>query len=34
MHFVTVKVTAQQHGDPQTPFARVDNLARARIVVL
>ena len=32
-HFVTVKVTTQQHGDPVTPFARVDNLARVRIVV-
>lgn len=32
-HFVTVKVTAQQDADGQTPFARVDNLARARVVV-
>ncbi|GAA5088053.1 hypothetical protein GCM10025760_09990 [Microbacterium yannicii] len=32
-YFVTAKVTAQQHGDPETPFARVDNLARVRIVV-
>ncbi|KQP70019.1 hypothetical protein ASF40_09280 [Microbacterium sp. Leaf288] len=32
-HFVSVKVTAQQHGDTETPFARVDNLARVRIVV-
>ncbi|MFH8249022.1 PKD domain-containing protein [Microbacterium sp. B2969] len=32
-HFVTVKVTAQQHGDTSTPFARVDNLARVRVVV-
>lgn len=32
-HFVTAKVTAQQDGDPETPFARVDNLARVRVVV-
>ncbi|MEU1972722.1 hypothetical protein ABZ477_13765 [Microbacterium sp. NPDC019599] len=32
-HFVTVRATSQQHGDPTTPFARVDNLARVRVVV-
>jgi hypothetical protein len=30
--FVTVRVSAQPDGDPSTPFARMDNLARARIV--
>jgi hypothetical protein len=32
-YFVTVRVTAQREDDPTTPFARVANLARARIVV-
>ncbi|MFH9616682.1 hypothetical protein ACH4MM_23675 [Streptomyces pratensis] len=32
-HFVTVRVSTQRDADPETPFARVDNLARARIVV-
>jgi len=31
-NFVTVRVSAQRDGDPSTPFARMDNLARARIV--
>jgi hypothetical protein len=30
--FVTVRVSAQPDGDTGTPFARMDNLARARIV--
>jgi hypothetical protein len=30
--FVTVRVSAQPDGDPRTPFARMDNLARVRIV--
>jgi hypothetical protein len=30
--FVTVRVSAQPDGDPGTPFARMDNLARARVV--
>jgi hypothetical protein len=30
--FVTVRVCAQPDGDPGTPFARMDNLARARVV--
>jgi hypothetical protein len=30
--FVTVRVSAQADCDPSTPFARMDNLARARIV--
>ncbi|MEV1025755.1 hypothetical protein [Streptomyces sp. NPDC050264] len=32
-HFVTVRVSAQRDADPETPFARVDNLDRVRIVV-
>jgi hypothetical protein len=32
-HFVTVRVSAQRDADPDTPFARVDNLDRVRIVV-
>jgi hypothetical protein len=32
-HLVGVRVSAQLDGDPETLFARVDNLARARIVV-
>ncbi|MEV7016000.1 hypothetical protein [Streptomyces sp. NPDC093991] len=32
-HFATVRVAAQRDADPDTPFGRVDNLARARIVV-
>lgn len=32
-HFVTVRVSAQREGDPDTSFARIDNLARARVVV-
>ncbi|MFD5002978.1 Tat pathway signal sequence domain protein [Streptomyces mutabilis] len=32
--FVTVRVSVQRDADPDTPFARVDNLARARVVVL
>ncbi|MEU0741215.1 Tat pathway signal sequence domain protein [Streptomyces sp. NPDC006134] len=31
--FAAVRVSAQRDGDPVTPFARVDNVARARIVV-
>ena len=31
--FVTVRVAAQRDGDARTPFARVENLARARVVV-
>lgn len=32
-HMVTVRVSAQREGDPDTSFARIDNLARARVVV-
>jgi hypothetical protein len=30
--FVTVRVSAQRDGDPNTPFCRIDNIARVRIV--
>ncbi|WP_433832655.1 hypothetical protein ACQP2E_16695 [Actinoplanes sp. CA-015351] len=29
--FVAVRVSAQRDGDPHTPFARIDNVARARV---
>lgn len=32
-HFVTLRVAAQRGGDANTPFARIQNLGRARIVV-
>ncbi|MEU9348956.1 PKD domain-containing protein [Streptomyces sp. NPDC048278] len=32
-HFVTVRVSAQHEGDPTTVFARIDNIARVRVVV-
>lgn len=32
-YFVTARVTAQGEGDPSSPWARIGNLARARIVV-
>ncbi len=32
-HFVTVRVAALRDGDPTTPYARLQNLARARVVV-
>lgn len=32
-HFVTVCVSAQRDADREIAFARVDNLARARVVV-
>ena len=32
-HFVTLRVTLQREGAVGTPFARVHNLARARVVV-
>ena len=32
-HFVTVRVASQRDGDPSTPFARLSNLARTRVVV-
>ncbi len=33
-HFVTVRVRAQHERDSGTPFARVDNLGRVRVVVV
>jgi hypothetical protein len=32
-YFVTIKVESQRDGDPNTPFARIPNLARVRVVV-
>lgn len=32
-YFVTLRAAAQRNGDRQTPFARVQNLGRARVVV-
>jgi hypothetical protein len=32
-HFVTAKVVAQQDGDAESPFARLENLARVRVVI-
>ncbi len=32
-YFVVLRGTAQREGDPVTPFARVENIARARVVV-
>ncbi|MDR2858658.1 MAG: PKD domain-containing protein [Novosphingobium sp.] len=33
-HFAVIRIAAQREGDPDTPYARVLNLARARIVVV
>jgi hypothetical protein len=32
-YFVTVRVASERRGDQKTPFARIQNLARARVVV-
>lgn len=32
-YFPTVRVVSQRHGDDQTPFARIQNLDRVRVVV-
>ncbi|MEU1980361.1 PKD domain-containing protein [Nocardia sp. NPDC019395] len=32
-YFVTARVTSQPDGDPVTPYARIDNLARVRVIV-
>ncbi len=32
-HFVTVRIASHPDGDPSSPYARVENLARARIIV-
>ena len=33
-YFVTVRVASERDGDPATPYARILNLARARVVVV
>jgi hypothetical protein len=33
IYFPVIRVTSQREGDPNTPFARVQNLARVRVVV-
>ncbi|MCP3821363.1 hypothetical protein NLX86_25685 [Streptomyces sp. A3M-1-3] len=32
-YFSALRVTSQHQGDPTTPFARVQNLGRVRVVV-
>lgn len=32
-YFVVLRGTSQREGDPTTPFARVENIGRARVVV-
>ncbi|WP_054109113.1 PKD domain-containing protein [Novosphingobium sp. AAP83] len=32
-YFVTIKAFSQRQGDPKTPYARIPNLARVRVVV-
>ena len=32
-YFVVLRGTSQREGAPNTPFARVENIARARVVV-
>jgi len=32
-YYAAVRVTSQREGDPGTPFARVQNLGRVRVVV-
>ena len=32
-YFVTLKAEAQRNGDAATPFARLPNLGRVRVVV-
>lgn len=32
-YFSVLRATSQREGDPQTPYARVKNLARVRVVV-
>ena len=31
--FIAVRVSSQHDGDAATPFGRIDNVARARVVV-
>ena len=33
VHFVTLRVASQRDGDSGTPFARIQNLGRARVIV-
>ena len=33
IYFPVLRATSQREGDPKTPFARVQNLGRARVVV-
>jgi hypothetical protein len=32
-YFPAIRVTSQREGDPNTPFAKVQNLGRVRVVV-
>jgi PKD repeat protein len=32
-YFVTLRVTSQREGDAKTPFARIRNLGRVRVIV-
>jgi len=32
-YFPVLRATTQRQGDPNTPFARVDNIGRVRVVV-
>jgi hypothetical protein len=32
-YFPVLRATSQRQGDPATPFARIDNIGRARVVV-
>ena len=32
-HFPVLRATSQREGDPKTPYARVQNIGRARVVV-
>ena len=33
-HFPVVRVTSQRQGDMQTPYGRIQNIARVRVVVV
>ena len=32
-YFITLRVASQREGDPKTPFTRIQNLERVRVVV-
>ena len=32
-YFPVLRATSQREGDPDTPFARIDNIGRVRVVV-